>query len=162
MAYRTTTRTFERISAVDFFDKPGPGGFLHFLLDSTFRYFSGYLFCFCRIVQVFLLPALRCKPNTKLHPLPNPTDSGRIEPISTDILLAFWRYVSSQCGYEIQGIKELEVFPEILIVFGCLVKHLAVKRLIAELFPKTQTVWLYIAIRSLWLYCHFHKPLWCC
>ncbi len=73
----TTTGAYERISAIDFFYQAGPGGLLHFLLDGTFRYFSGYLFCFRRIVQVFLLPALRSKVHTELHPLPHPSGSRR-------------------------------------------------------------------------------------
>ena len=82
---------------------------MHFLLDMTFRYFSGYLFCFRRIVQVFFLPALRSKLYTKLHSFPHPSGSRGIQAIPTDILFAFWGYASGQCGYEIQGIKEFEV-----------------------------------------------------
>ena len=46
------TEAHERISAIDFFNQPGQGGFLHFLLDRIFRCFSGYLFCFRRILML--------------------------------------------------------------------------------------------------------------
>ena len=45
---RPIMSTDERVSAIDFFNQPGlpwrassTGGFLHFLLDRAFRYFSG-------------------------------------------------------------------------------------------------------------------------
>ena len=71
-------RTDERISAIDSFYQPGPGRSLFLFLSPAFRHFSRSLLCIGRIIEIFLLPALRSKAYAELHPLPHPSCSRRV------------------------------------------------------------------------------------